>query len=107
MFFSMTLADRINKYLEDKKGIDIVRIPVTEKTILTDEFIIVTGSSNTHMRALADYVEEELKKDDIYPNKIEGYNSNGWILLDYGEVVVHVFSEKEREHFNIEELWNK
>ena len=107
MVFNMSLADKINKILEDKKGIDIARIPVTEKTILTDEFIIVTGSSNTHMRALADNVEEELKKENIYPNKIEGYNSNGWILLDYGEVVVHVFSEKEREHFNIEELWNK
>ena len=103
----MTLADKIYNILEDKKGIDIARIEVRDKTIITDEFIIVTGSSNTHMRSLADNVEESLKKENIYPNKIEGYNSNGWILLDYGEVVIHIFSEKERQHFNIEDLWSK
>ena len=50
-------------------------------------------------------IEEELKKQGIYPNKIEGYNSNGWILLDYGEVVVHIFTEQERIHYNLDDLW--
>lgn len=99
------LEGKILKILEDKKGKDISNIDVKEKTILADTFIIVSGTSNTHIRALADNVEEELKKENIYPNKIEGYNSNSWILLDYGQVVVHIFTEKEREHYNIDELW--
>ncbi len=99
------LLNKIIKLLEDKKAIALKTMDVKEKTTLADYFIIVSGTSITHIRALADNVEEELKKEQIYPNKIEGYNTE-WILLDYGDIVVHIFTEKEREKYNIEELYD-
>lgn len=101
------LGNDIVKYLEDKKGIDINVMDVKNETTLSDYFIVVSGTSNTHIKALADNVEVELKKQDIYPNKIEGYNTATWILMDYGEVVVHIFTQEEREHYKLEELWEK
>lgn len=98
------LLNKITKLLEDKKAIDLNTIDVKEKTTLADYFVIVSGTSTTHIRALADNVEEELKKEQIYPNKIEGYNTE-WILMDYGDIVVHVFTQKERQNYNLEELY--
>lgn len=98
------LLNKIIKLLEDKKSIDLLTIDVKEKTTLADYFIIVSGTSTTHIRALADNVEEELKKEGTYPNKIEGYNTE-WILIDYGNIVVHIFTEKERQNYKLEELY--
>lgn len=100
------LLNKIIKLLEDKKAIDLKTIDVKEKTTLADFFIIVSGTSTTHIRALADNVEVELKKEEIYPNKIEGYNTE-WILMDYGDIVVHIFTEKERQNYNLEELYTR
>ncbi len=98
------LLNKITKLLDDKKAIDLTAVDVREKTTIADSFIIATGTSITHIRTLADHVEEELKKQQIYPNKIEGYNTE-WILMDYGEVVVHIFTQKERQNYNLEELY--
>lgn len=98
------LLNKIVKLLEDKKAIDLISIDVKEKTTLADYFIITSGTSTTHIRALADNVETELKKEQIYPNKIEGYNTE-WILMDYGDIVVHIFTERERQNYKIEELY--
>jgi len=98
------LLNKIIKLLEDKKAIDLKTIDVKEQTTLADFFIVVSGTATTHIRALADNVEVELKKEEIYPNKIEGYNTE-WILMDYGDVVVHIFTEKERQNYNLEELY--
>lgn len=100
------LLEKIIKLLEDKKAIDLKKLDIKEQSTLADYFIITSGTSTTHIRALADNVEEELKKEQIYPNKIEGYNSE-WILMDYGDIVVHIFTEKERENYNIEELYER
>lgn len=102
----MELLDKIIKLLEDKKAIDLKTIDIKEQSTLADNFIIVSGTSNTHIKALADNVEVELKKENIYPNKIEGYNTQ-WILMDYGDIVVHIFTEKERQNYNIEELYER
>ena len=99
------LLDKIIKLLEDKKAIELTTLDVKEKTTLADYFVIASGTSTTHIRALADNVEVELKKEEIYPNKIEGYNTE-WVLLDYGDIVVHIFTQRERENYNIEELYN-
>lgn len=100
------LLNEIIKLLEDKKAIDLNTIDVKEKTTLADYFIIVSGTSNTHIKALADNVEVELKKEEIYPNKIEGYNTE-WILMDYGDIVVHIFTESERQNYKLEELYTR
>lgn len=102
----MELLDKIKALLEDKKGIDIKILDIKNETTIADYFIIVSGTSNTHIKALADNVEVELKKQDIYPNKIEGYNTQ-WILMDYSDIVVHIFTQLERENYNLEELYSR
>ncbi len=100
------LLEKILYLLEDKKAINIETLDISNQTTLADYFIIASGTSNTHIKALADNVEENLKKEKIYPNKIEGYNTN-WILIDYGDIVVHIFTQEERQNYNIEELYKK
>lgn len=92
------------KALDDKKAFDIKVIKIDDLTILGDYFIIASGSSSTQVKALADIVDEKLSENGIEPNHIEGKTS-GWILLDYGDVVIHVFSKDEREFYSLEKLW--
>ena len=101
------LLQKIEKILESKKGIDIKHMEIKDVTTIADYFVIASGTSSTHIKSLADNVEYELKKDGIYPNKIEGYETGTWILMDYGDVVVHIFTEQERENYKIEDLWNE
>lgn len=92
------------KILDNKKGMDIKALEITELTSVADYFLLVTGTSSTHIRALADEVDEDLSKLGVQPDHIEG-KSTGWILLDYKSVVVHIFTQSERELFNLEKLW--
>ena len=101
------LVDKIIKILDNKKAIDIQKIDIQNETTIADYFIIASGTSNTHVKSLADNIEEDLKKEQIYPNTIEGYDSGVWILMDYGEAIVHIFTSQEREHYSLEDLWNK
>lgn len=101
------MKEKIIEILDSKKAINIKEIDIKDKTTIADYFVIASGTSNTHVKSLADNVEEELKKEGIYPNKIEGYDSGVWILMDYGEVIVHVFTEAERQNYSLEDLWDK
>lgn len=101
------LLNRITKILDDKKAINLKTIDIMEKSSIADYMVIATGTSSTHIKSLADNVEEELKKEEIYPNKIEGYNTNSWILMDYGDIIVNIFTPEEREKYNLEELCEK
>ena len=102
---SKELMEQIVRYADERKAIEQTVIGVERHTTLTDYFIVMTGSSNTHIKALADFIEEKLKKDhEIYPHHIEGVTSN-WILLDYTGVVVNIFTEDTREMFALERLW--
>ena len=102
---SNALVKEIAKVLDEKKAIDIVAIKTEEITIVSDYFIIASGTSNTHAKSLADDVECEIKtRFDIDPEHIEG-RATGWILLDYGTVLVHIFTQDNREYYNLERLW--
>ena len=102
---SNVLVKEIAKVLDEKKAVDIVAIKTEEVTIVSDYFIIVSGTSNTHAKSLADDVEYEIKtRFNIDPEHIEG-RATGWILLDYGTVLVHVFTQDNREYYNLERLW--
>lgn len=90
--------------LNSKKAVDIFATKIDKLTVLTDYFLIAGGTSTTHVRALADEVEEKLSEAGVEPYNIEGKNS-GWILIDYGTVVVHVFTKSARETYNLERLW--
>lgn len=104
---SEDLLNKITKILDTKKAIDLKTIDIKEKSSIADYMVIATGTSSTHIKSLADNVEEDLKKEEIYPNKIEGYNTNSWILMDYGDIIVNIFTPEEREKYNLEELWEK
>ena len=101
---SVDIVKKIVKALDDKKAKDIEIIKIEELTIVADYFIIATANSNTHVRALADEVEYQLGLEGIEPRQIEG-KSTGWILLDYYDVVIHVFLQDQREYYNLEKLW--
>jgi len=99
------LAKEIAKVLDEKKAKDIVAIETDEVTIVTDLFVIATGTSSTHTKSLADEVEYEIKQRlGVMPDHIEG-RATGWILLDYGTVLVHIFDAESREYYNLERLW--
>lgn len=102
---SLEEAKNIAKILDKKKAIDIIGIETKELTVMSDYFIIASGTSNTHVRALADEVDDEMKKLGVEVDHIEG-RATGWILLDYNDVLVHVFQPESRQYYNIERLWN-
>lgn len=102
---SLEKSKNIAKILDKKKAIDIIGIETKELTVMSDYFIIASGTSNTHVRALADEVDDEMKKLGVEVDHIEG-RATGWILLDYNDVLVHVFQPESRQYYNIERLWN-
>lgn len=93
------------KALDSKKGIDIQVIEISDISVLADYMVIATGTSSTHVKALADEVEYQLDNAGISVSHIEGYRSNSWILLDYVDVIVNVFSDEAREFYDLDRLW--
>ena len=98
------LIKNIVKALDEKKAEDIKIIETAELTIVADSFIVASGTSSTHVKALADEVEYAISQLGTEPEHIEG-RATGWILVDYGTVVVHIFDRQSREYYNIERLW--
>lgn len=104
---ALELANAAAKILDDKKGMDVTVIEVGDKTIIADYFVLCTGTSNTHVRALADELEFKLREErNAEPGHIEGAEGNVWTLLDYGTVVVHIFTAQGREFYKLERLWS-
>ena len=91
--------------LNDKKGEDIKIIEIGKLSTVADYFIIANGSNAPHVESLVDNVEEELIKENIHAERIEGVKSSGWILMDYNDVVVHVFSKEDRLFYDLERIW--
>ena len=103
---SKQLAEHIASLLDKKKARDVKILRVTEKTVIADYFVIAGGPSSTQVKALADEVEYQIGVNDgIKPANVEGRGTGGWILLDYENVLVHVFDPKMREFYNLEKLW--
>lgn len=92
--------------LDNKKGLDVKLLEVTEITVLADFFVIATATSSTHLQALCDELEFKLKEKSVMPHHVEGHKAGGWVLLDYGSVIVHVFTQEAREFYALERLWN-
>ena len=101
---SLEKAKSIVKILDEKKATDLTVIETHELTVMSDYFVIASGTSNTHVRSLAEDVEFEMSKLGMEVDHIEG-RATGWILLDYGDVLVHVFQPESREYYNLERLW--
>ena len=93
------------KALDEKKGKEIAAIEVTEQTTLADYFVIATGTSNTQINALCGAVEKAMDEQGVPVLRREGYRDGTWVLLDYGDIVVHVFSPEARAFYSLERLW--
>ena len=100
------IAVRAAKALDAKRAKDIVVLKVDEMTVITDYMVIATGRSVPQVKALCEHVEEELAKEDVFARRREGMSEGRWCVLDYGDVMVHIFHEQDREYYQLERLWS-
>lgn len=98
------MAQIAYKALEDKKGEDIKVINISEISVLADYFIIANGTSESQVRALVDNVEEQLGKAGFDAKQREGYGTGSWVLLDFGDIIVHIFDKENRLFYDLEDL---
>ncbi|HRX21972.1 MAG TPA: ribosome silencing factor [Syntrophomonadaceae bacterium] len=89
----------------DEKALDVMILQVSELTIIADYFVIASGKSTIQVKSIVDYVEAMMAEYDIIPIRREGHQEGVWAVLDYGSIILHVFREKEREYYNLENLW--
>lgn len=102
---SIELAKKAAGILDDKKAMRLNIIDIAKISSLADYFVIANGTSSTHVRSLADELEEKLKAEGVAPVRVEGYRSNSWVLLDYGSVVAHIFTQEARDFYDLDRLW--
>jgi len=100
------IAEKIVQALDDKKARDIKLLKTDHLTILADYFVICTATSSTHIKTLSDEADKALSELGEPPLRREGYRGGGWVLLDFGCVVLHIFLEDIRSFYNLEHLWN-
>ncbi|MBE6737082.1 MAG: ribosome silencing factor [Ruminococcus sp.] len=93
------------KILSDKKAVNLSVIKITELSSLGDYMVLATGNNSTHVKALADELEFQLKGMGVPVHHIEGHRSDTWILMDYTDVIVHIFSDDAREYYGLDRLW--
>ena len=92
--------------LEEKKGQDVLILDITSAAVFADYFVIATGISPIHVQALADEVEKKLREEGYILRSKEGYKDSHWILMDYYDVIVHIFGRAERDYYMLERLWS-
>jgi ribosome-associated protein len=102
----LDLARRIVELAEDKKAADIVLLDLGELTTLADAFVICSGGSERQISAIADGIVEGLRDERVKPIGREGTSESHWVLLDYGSVIVHVFTPPERDYYELEKHWS-
>lgn len=102
---SKQLAIEIAIAMDKKKALEIRAVEVEDLTILTDYFVMATGNSTTQVSAIADEIEFRLGQLGRKPNHVEGHDSKRWILLDYGDVIAHVFTPDARDYYDLEHMW--
>ncbi|MBE6577247.1 MAG: ribosome silencing factor [Ruminococcaceae bacterium] len=100
-----SLAEAIADVLDSKKGRDIKVLHVEDKTVIAEYFVLCTGNSSTQIKALAGEVEYKIEQRGISPYGVEGRDNNSWMILDYSNVIVHIFSREAREFYNLDKLY--
>ena len=105
MLTATEVALNVTKALDEKKGMDIKLLRIEKVSSLADYFLICTGTSNTHVKTLCDYAEYSMEQRGEAMLGREGHRGNSWELLDYGSVVVHVFTDEARKFYDLERLW--
>ncbi len=105
MTTSLDISEIVREAALDKKAEDITEIDVAGRTILADTFVVITGRSKIQTRSIADSISEKIQAAGLRVSRVEGYADGNWILIDLGQVVVHVFTPEQRAFYNIERLW--
>ncbi|MCL1142016.1 ribosome silencing factor [Shewanella gaetbuli] len=103
---STELKDFVVDKIDDLKAKNIVVLDVKNQSTITDTMVICTGTSKTHVRAIGEHMVLEAKKAGIQPLGVEGRDNSEWVLVDLGEVIVHVMQEQTREYYQLEKLWS-
>ena len=103
---SKQLMETVVKCMDSKKAIDIKALDISKITTMADYFVICQGGSSTQIKAIADEIEEKLSEQGVKPFGREGLNTAYWILMDYSDVIVHIFSGESRSFYSIENLWS-
>lgn len=102
---SKELTEKICTIIAENKGEDVIAINVKEKSSITDYYVVASGRSMTHTRSLVEKVEEETEKIGFAPIREEGTKEGRWAVIDYGDVIVHIFNDETRLMYHIEKLW--
>jgi ribosome-associated protein len=102
---SKQLADKITEQIFSKKGYDVILLDLRKLTSIADYFVICSADSDTQVKAIADEIDSKLAEEGIKSWHIEGYRALSWILIDYVDVVVHIFKKDSREFYKLEKLW--
>jgi|CXWL01.1.fsa_nt_gi ribosome-associated protein len=104
---SLELADKITDLLSDRQAQEIVLMDIGKVSTFTDYFIIATVNNTRQMAALIDSLENDMREVGVKPRRIEGAADSGWVLIDFNDAIVHLFSPEQRDYYNLEELWAK
>lgn len=99
------LTNLVQDAIDDMKGRDVTTLDVTELTDITDTMLIVTGTSNRHVKSLVDEVVTQVKQSGRQPLGVEGADTGEWVLIDLGDVIVHVMKAESRDYYDLERLW--
>jgi len=105
MDISREMAKTACRALSEKKAEDLRVIEISEISPLADYFIIATGSNTNQIHAMVDAVDEALTKEEHQVKQIEGNRNSSWVLMDYGDIIVHIFSQEDRLFYNLEKIW--
>lgn len=101
----LELVNIAKSSIEDKKGIDIKVLDIEGLSPLADYFIIATGTNSNQLQAISDEISENLSRHGCHPKQTEGYQAANWILMDYGDFMIHLFKPESREFYNLEKIW--
>lgn len=105
MDYILKMTETAIAALEDKKGVDIQVIDISEISPIADKFILVSGTNRNQVQALADHVEESMHKAGFSLKQVEGYDSANWILMDFVDIIVHIFDTENRSFYDLERIW--
>lgn len=99
------IIELIYKTLDEKKANRVKVLDISNISIMSDYMVVASAGNINHVHALAEYIEDELRKIGLHYTHMEGYKSGNWILMDYGNIVIHIFDESSREFYDLEHVW--
>ena len=102
----MEVLKQIYKSLDEHKGNNIKLIDISGISIMADYFVIASGLNQNHVHALCDYLEEDMHKAGVHYDHVEGYDAANWVLIDFGDIIVHIFDDASREFYDLEHIWH-